>query len=209
MRKYPGPPHHSHSVPPLGVSSYPSRQPSPSIPVKQDFPSVPPGGFPGTACPGGCPGLAPPRRKRCSHCHPVMNGPSASRNSLFVLEVSVTLKGILHTPNRGVGADVTGVVSAPEPPVAPIVPSGNRALLKNLPINYPIPPLLCSPHSLPAPHSCSDSNTGSEVMWVFLGLLCSTWCEPPALVRGYHQLGGEILSLSLFSPPPTSMHHLA
>lgn len=95
-----------------------------------------------------------------SHCHPVMNGAAASRNTLFVLEVSVTLKGILHAPNRGLGADVTGVVSARRAPGSSHCPEWEQSSFEDLTHKLSDIP----PHSLPAPHSRCDSNTNSEVM---------------------------------------------
>lgn len=86
-----------------------------------------------------------------SHCHPVMNGAAARRSPLFVLEVSVTLKGILHAPNRGVGADVTGVVSAPGAPGSSHCPEWEQSSFEDLTHK-----LSDTPHASPLPLSASS-----------------------------------------------------
>lgn len=106
--------------------------------------------------------------KRCSltgpgsHCHPVMNGASARRNTLFVLEVSVRLKGILHKPNQGVCAYVTRLARACEAPSSSHCPEWEQSSFEDLTHKLSATP--CTPPSLPAPHSCSNSNTNSETM---------------------------------------------
>lgn len=110
------------------------------------IPRVPRGPGAG-ACPRGRTGLVPPSAPEPlstalnaalfahgpgSHCHPVMNGASARRNTLFVLEVSVTLKGILHTPNQGVGADVTRVASARGAPGSSHCPQWEQSSFEDL-----------------------------------------------------------------------------
>lgn len=78
-----------------------------------------------------------------------MNGASARRNTLFVLEVSVTLKGILHTPNQGVGADVTRVASARGAPGSSHCPQWEQSSFEDLTHKLSdTPPALCQ---LPTP----------------------------------------------------------
>lgn len=67
-----------------------------------------------------------------SHCHPVMNGASARRNTLFVLEVSVRLKGILHKPNQGVCAYVTRLARTCEAPSSSHCPEWEQSSFEDL-----------------------------------------------------------------------------
>lgn len=67
-----------------------------------------------------------------SYCHPVMNGASVRCNTLFVLEVSVRLKGILHKPNQGVCAYVTRLVRVCETPSNSHCPEWEQSSFEDL-----------------------------------------------------------------------------